>query len=522
MTADEKTLNARDDLTGQDRLTWNVLVSWASQLVTIVLGFVMPRMIDEQLSQVSLGIWDFGWAIVSYISLVDFGVGANAARYVAQFRIEGQAARLNEMVSAAHLVQTLVSGLVLVMTLTAFFLLGRWLPAGMQAHADDARYMVLLLGLGFAVQMYFDAYRGVLTGCHRWDVHSAINSIQSIVAAIGMITVLLNGYGLIALAAVYSTTLTLAEFSRFLAARHYCPEARPKLRIVNRNDLRQVTVFGFKNVLAMAGPLVVQQTVNLLIAMRLGPAMLAVFARPTAIIRHLETFIYKFAFVLMPTASSLQQQGRDDELRAFTIETCRVGWALAVPGGVFLLVMGRQLIELWMGSSYVVPDVLTILAVGGALSAANRPAYRILFGLDQHGFASLASIVIYGSVLVGGLVAMLLLDGGLATAAVMFVIGDLVFGLAVVPTQLAKSLGMSVGRYLWLVSHRVLLIGVLSFVLLTALREGLQMSLVMELALSALLHGVVVGTLYWRYVLTAGLKDRVRMLLPSVRRQAAG
>ena len=502
-----------EDLTGQERMTWNVVVSWASQLITIALGFVLPRMIDEQLSQVSLGIWDFGWAIVSYLTIVDFGVGSNAARYVAQFRIEGLPTRLNEVVSSAHFVQVLVSVTVVILTLIAFALLGHWLPGGMEAHVDDARYLVLLLGLGFAVQMYFDAYRGVLTGCHRWDVHSAINSLQNILAAIGMVTVLLNGYGLISLAMTYFAASTLAEVARFLAARHYCPEARPRFTLVNRSDLEKVALFGFKNVLVMAGPLVVQQTMNMLITMRLGPAMLAVFVRPTAIIRHLESFIFKFAFVLLPMASSLQQQGRQDDLRDFAIETSRVGWALAVPGGVFLLVMGPQLIELWMGPGYVVHELIMILAVGGTLSAANRPAYRILFGLDHHGAASAASLVIYGSVLVCGLVAMLLFDGGLATAAVIFVVGDLLFGLIVVPHQLAKSLGMTWWHYLWTVSHRVLFIGLFSYVVLKVVHFSLQGTLLIELLSGIAVHGAVVGVLYWRLVLTDGLKASIRKLI---------
>ncbi len=502
-----------EDLTGQERMTWNVVVSWASQLITIALGFVLPRMIDEQLSQVSLGIWDFAWAIVSYLTIVDFGVGSNAARYVAQFRIEALPTRLNEVVSSAHFVQVLVSVAVILLTLTAFFILGRWLPEGMEAHVEEARYLVLLLGLGFAVQMYFDAYRGVLTGCHRWDVHSAINSLQNILAATGMVTVLLNGYGLISLAMTYLVASTLAEVARFLAARRYCPEARPRFSLVNRSDLEKVAVFGFKNVLVMAGPLVVQQTMNMLITMRLGPAMLAVFVRPTAIIRHLETFIFKFAFVLLPTASSLQQQGRQKDLRDFAIETSRVGWALAVPGGVFLLVMGPQLIGLWMGPDYVVHELIMILAVGGTLSAANRPAYRILFGLDHHGTASAASLAIYGSVLVCGLVAMLLFDGGLTMAAIIFVVGDVVFGLIVVPHQLAKSLGMTWWEYVWTVSHRVLIIGLFSYIVLWFVAFSLEETLLIELLSGMAIHGALVGVLYWRLVLSQGLKTSIRALI---------
>lgn len=363
-----------DDPTGRDRLTWNVLVSWASMAVNIVLGFVMPRLVDEQLGQVSLGIWDFAWALANYITLVNLGVGSNAARYMASFAVDGDVGRLQRIVSSAHVVQVAIGTAVAIAAVCVAATLDQWLPAEMAERNNEAKWVLLLLGLSIAIEMYFDAWRGVLTGIHRWDLHNGINTLHSVLSATTMLSALLAGYGLIGMASMYCASSLVSELVRWRAARRHCPEARIQFALANRDDIRLVSLFGFKNVIAMAGPLLVQQTLSVLITLRLGPAMLAIFSRPTALTRPVEMMVYKFAFVLMPMAGSMQAQGDPAALRRFFIDMCEVGWALAIPGGLFLMLLGPDIIELWMGADYVSREMIVALAGGGMLAAANRPA----------------------------------------------------------------------------------------------------------------------------------------------------
>jgi len=73
------------DLTGRSRMAWNIIVSWAGQFVFIVAGFIMPRMIDRNLGQETLGIWDFSWSMVTYFGLIQVGIGSSVNRYVARY-----------------------------------------------------------------------------------------------------------------------------------------------------------------------------------------------------------------------------------------------------------------------------------------------------------------------------------------------------------------------------------------------------------------------------------------------------
>src|SRR5687768_777321 len=74
------------DLTGRERMVWNLMSGWGGHLVFVVAGFVMPRMIDRQSGQLALGVWDLCWSVVTYFGLANLGIGASVNRYVARYR----------------------------------------------------------------------------------------------------------------------------------------------------------------------------------------------------------------------------------------------------------------------------------------------------------------------------------------------------------------------------------------------------------------------------------------------------
>ena len=83
----------------------NVLSSWGGHVVFVLAGFVMPRLIDVRIGQVSLGLWDFSWSMVSYFGLAQVGVGSSVNRYVAKYRAANDVESLNRTVSSVNVIQ---------------------------------------------------------------------------------------------------------------------------------------------------------------------------------------------------------------------------------------------------------------------------------------------------------------------------------------------------------------------------------------------------------------------------------
>jgi O-antigen/teichoic acid export membrane protein len=382
------------DFTGRDRFTSNLLYSWGGYSIVIVAGFISPRLIDRCLGQVELGIWDFSWSFVNYLNLAMLGLGSSINRYVARYRAAGDSARLDQTVSTVVYLQIVIAALVL---LSAGFLgwVTPWLSNNsLGAQTATAQWTVALLGATLAVNMAFDVFRGILTGCHRWDLHNSINCGSQFLQLAGMLAVLFGGGGLRLLGLNALCVAVGTGFWRMWVARKICPELTITLRSFRWEMAREMTHFGLKSLIIEAPSLFLVQTINIFLVQNLGPASLAVFSRSIALVRHTEAFMSKFSFILTPTVGSLQGMGKEEELRIFFLKSTRYGVAFASPLLLFLIINGDLILRLWMGERYVHGSILAILALGYFLPTTQGSIREILKGMNAHGKIGLINFCI--------------------------------------------------------------------------------------------------------------------------------
>ncbi len=446
MASDAK--NSNVDTTGRDRFAKNVFTSWGSHIVLIIIGFVVPRMIDDHLGKTSLGIWDMSWSFVNYLSLSGLGVGSSVNRYVAKYYSGEDYLNLNKAVSSVVAIQAMIAVAVVIGTAALVYFLPDYLEGWDPTELSQAVNVVGLLGLSLAVQMLFDTFRGITTGVHRWDLHNGLNAASSITSAVLMIIAMLLGYGIVSLAVVYLGVNIVAELVRVYIGYSVCPNLQLKVGYVSLSHTKKMFSYGMKSVVIGAPQLVVVQTINIALAGTVGAAGLAVFMRPIALIRHIETFMNKFAFVLTPTVGSLIGIGKGDEIKDVLIQSTRYSVAMTLPMILVLGILGDHILTIWMGHDYADMYVIAILAFGSLLSISQAPTLRVLMGMNLHGKVAIITFVISIVMLVIGILFMNSLGWTLLGAAILTgSIRTITRGI-VIPIYACSKIGITVPQYL--------------------------------------------------------------------------
>ena len=496
-------------------MAWNVLTSWGAHLIFIVSGFVMPRLIDHEVGQRALGIWDFGWSLVSYFELAQVGIGSSGNRFVAKYRAVNDAVGLNRAISTMTAIQ-IVAGLVVATTTTVLvYILPVWFGDRLGTDMQAARWVVGFLGASLAIEMGFDGYRGVITGCHRWDVHNALGSGAHLATTAGMIVALMVTGDLRSLAAVYLLGMIASESLRAVLAHKVCPELHMSVRLVSLVEARQLLTFGGKTVIDALSRLLLFQANNLMVATHLGAAALAVFARPGALVRHGETLINKFAFVLTPAASSLKSSGQRNELRRLFLDSTRFAAYIVVPMSLTLALLGDLIMRLWMGPKYDSGPVLLILVIGYFLPMTQRPALQVLMGMNLHGWVGVSSLLMALMGLSLSYTAVVVLGWGM-TGAALAVTVPLMLGKGLfTATYACHKLGVPAGEYVRKSFLGPLSCGIPFAAALLLGRWAFQGSTAQTFVGALATGGLVLVPLYWRTALPAGIKHRISRIVES-------
>jgi O-antigen/teichoic acid export membrane protein len=309
----------------------------------------------------------------------------------------------------------------------------------------------------------------------------------------------------------------LTEVARAAVAYSICPGLSVDLRRLDRGTVHQLLRFGLKSFLVDASGLILYQFANILIASNLGLAALAVFARPMALVRHATAIVNKYAYVLAPTASSLQAVGRSDALSALVVRSTQVAVYLALPMMLSLAILGDSILELWMGPAYRQGPIILVLAAGHLLPMVQEPLVLILVGTNAHGKVGLALAVAAGLAGLLGTVALGHADWGLIGAALSITIPlTLIKGLYM-PFAACRRLDLPFGPYLVTALLRPALhLSPLALILL-ACRLSLPDQPVLELAWAFGLGGIVLIPVWWYGLLTEQLRARIRATIAHPR-----
>ena len=106
------------------------------------------------------------------------------------------------------------------------------------------------------------------------------------------------------------------------------------------------------------------QTISIILVSSIGPAALAIFARPMALTKQIKNFMTKFTLMLTPTTGSMQGSGDTKAVQTLFINTTKLSFAFALPSLGFLFIYGDVILNYWMGPEYALWPLIMILAFG--------------------------------------------------------------------------------------------------------------------------------------------------------------
>lgn len=503
---------ARD--TGRERMAKNVWIGWSAQFIYLAAGFVLPRMIDHSMDRQALGAWDFSWTLITYFGLVQAGVVSSVNRYIARYRAKGDVENVNISVSSVGCVLLVMALVIVGVTLSAYHLLPGVMEDKLGAYTHSTQWVVLWLGLGLAFQTAFALFGGVLAGHFRWDIHFYINMASRLATLVGMIAVLLLHGSLSTLGFVYFASEASVLSLRVIFAYRVCPDLRLGWKYVRLQRAKEMLHFGLKIYLPSIGEMLTNQTMNMFIVWFFGPAFLALYSRPRGLIRQLQTFLNRYALVLVPTASSIHARRDGKDMQDLLIEGARNSAYILLPAVIFLAVCGDSLLAVWMGSQYVKPYLFLVMLLTFLPPVFHSPLVRIMMGANIHGRLGVAQLAASGTGLLMVYILFTTTTPNIFLAMAAFAL-PIWLGIGLyTPYYAHKNLGMPLRNYVHesIVKPLILLspyLAVLVVIRFFMERPGI------ELLNGILVSVVILPPLYWRFVLTKSFKRKLYRRMPG-------
>lgn len=484
------------------------MANWLWYFVVLAVGFLLPRMIDTHQGKEILGIWDIGWSLATWISLLSLSVAAAVNRYVARYRAVEDWTALNQAFNSC----LMLLGLATCVGFAIGVMLAWFLPHIVSGYSAElittGRIVVVLLSASVAIQICGGAFNGVITGYERFGVLNVIRVGRDVGVFVAMAGLLFGGYGLVAVATARIVGDVCGEIAKVAAARRICRPLRFSMRDFRMPVAREMVGFGAKAAAQNLSRAGMYQGNSLIVAHFLGLGSLAVYTRQRSLVMHMMRFIKQYAQVFIPRSSLLQARGDEQALRALAIKSSRYALYATLPIVVGLIILGGPLLEVWMGADYVAPRVLAVLAVGHMLTGIHQTMFMLSLGLNQHArpawyefFSAIASVTL-GFVLIG------VMNWGIVGAALAVAIPNAVCGGMLIPLHTCLALGLGVGSYIKGVVIAPFCAMIPLTLALLAVCVAWAGQPVRALLVGIIVGSIVLGATYWVYVIPKRIKKK--------------
>ncbi|MAA66268.1 MAG: hypothetical protein CL581_16045 [Alteromonadaceae bacterium] len=410
-------------------------------LVNIGVGFLMLPFLLHQLGQEMYGIWVLVGSITATFYLFDLGFASAVTRFISAALSRDDRTQAQSVSSTAFV---LYLGLALAVTL-ATFVVALCVPAITDTDENNGliQILVVITGLTLAVEFPFKAYAGIISYHVRYDLMSASRLVIKLIATATTVTLLLNGQGVITVAVVALLSSLTSNLSFRWFSRRLEPDVDIKLRTFSQKYLKELFSFSAWTFLIDISRLLQDRAAIWAIGFFLSPQVLTIFYVGQRLTDYTFELLYRAVSMYTPILTRDYINDEMDAFRRKVVVFTKLNFVLAVFAFSGFVVLGRELISLWMGGEFPVNlayEVGIILLAAKLLLFISMPINSAFMAIHQPRIMSIVGII--ETLLLVTLLAVLLgpLGYGIKGAAVAVFLSYVATRLLAVPLLISKAI----------------------------------------------------------------------------------
>ncbi|HXW91537.1 MAG TPA: polysaccharide biosynthesis C-terminal domain-containing protein [Terriglobales bacterium] len=348
--------------------------------------FILHRLGDD-----AFGLWVLVFSITGYYGLFDLGIRSSVIKYVAKYAATGEYPMLTSLINTSLFSYGVVAAVLLL--ITGF---GAWQIDSIfhiaPAFLHTARWLFLMVGTSLALSFPVSVFSGVLQGLQQYHWLNLIQVASNLLRALLIVLALNRGGGLLTVAMITVSLPFLVSCVYILIVHHLIPVSF-RIQYVDRRVFRQLINYGFVTFMIIVAEKLRFQSDTMVIGIFLSAASITYFAIGAKLVDYANNVVDAMADTFLPMSSHFDSTNDWDRMRKLFISGNRACALVIFPICATLIILGRSIIEAWVGPKYLSSyAILVLLIVPRTIYRAQGASTRILFGMARHKSLAIAVV----------------------------------------------------------------------------------------------------------------------------------
>ncbi len=424
----------------------SVTATWVAVLVGAATSFFLTPYILHRLGDEAYGLWVLVVALSDYYLYLQVGVRSAIVRFVSRNLALHKTETVNQTIATSFY---FFMGIFTIVACIAFSLEHHVSSFFSVRPVDAAAFasLFLLVGIAQAFDFPLSVFEGALEAVGRFDQLYSFRIVGLLLRVALIVAVLTHGGGLFGVgAATVLSTLVLRFLAVPLAYREVDGFSLHP-RGINKDMFKQMLGYGITSYSVGMGDRLKNSLYPIVLAKFVSPIAVTMYSLPFKLLNVPLNGISTMTEFVNPLSSQLEAHQDNAGLRRLLILCGESAYILFAPLAVLMIVLGKQMITLWVGNSYASTyPLLVLLTIGLGVSTTQASTQSLLFGIGRHkGLIWMRLTEALGAAAFG---VALLHPWGLWGYAFATMVTCLAINMVMVPRYACKILEMPLSRYL--------------------------------------------------------------------------
>ncbi len=383
------------------QIKYGAIISYFSIGFNIIAGLIYTPWMVKQIGVSDFGLYTLVTAFLTYF-LIDFGLGSSIARFIAKYRAEGKAEKIESLLGITIRIYLYIDTIIIITLFILYFFLSDIFKELNTQEIEKFKIIYCIAGFFSVVSFPLMPVQGAMIAYEKFIIDKIADLAQKALVIISMVVALLLGYGLFALVLVNGFIGFGIKIYKFF--------------FLKRNELIKINLKNFDKPLVKE--LLQMSVIIFIIAiadrflMTLPPTILGIFSGTQeiavfGIARTLEGYTWTIAMALnglfLPKLTRMITEKYDGwEITSLMINVGR--FQILIIGMIItgIIVLGKSFILLWMGPAFkhsyfvslliIVPMIITSTQeiASTLILVVNKLKYKAILFIT----ASVISVII--------------------------------------------------------------------------------------------------------------------------------
>lgn len=365
-----------------------VLLSYVNLAISTIIPFFYTPIMLSILGQSEYGLYSLSNSVISYLSLLQFGMGSAVIRYIAKYRATDEKEKANQITGLFTIIYIFFAVLVLfvgcIFTLLSPVIFSDGLS---EAEISKMKILIIIMSLSTAFSFISVVFSSIINAYEKFIFKKTTDIILTILAPLFNLLVLFLGYESVGIATVslIFQIVVLPIYMWYVAKRLGIKMEFVKPEKAFLLELFSFSIFMF---LSSIADLLFWSTDNVLIGAMIGSTAVAVYNVGgvfTNLMRNLTSAIND---VFVPKVTMMVAVDKSNtELSELMIRVGRLQYLMVSLLASGFIVFGQVFIHYWSGDVYADAYWVSLVTfLPSAIPILQNIAFGVIVAQHKHKF----------------------------------------------------------------------------------------------------------------------------------------